>query len=48
MKVQWKPVLQVQTMRDLLHALSYRHDNTWMAFGEPVVGTGGKKLILFW
>ena len=27
--------------RDLLHALSHRHDDTWTAFGEPVVGTGG-------
>ena len=29
--------------RDLLHALSHRHDNTWTVSGEPVVGTGGDK-----
>ena len=34
-----------QIARDLLYALSHRHDNTWMAFGEQVVGTGGDKLI---
>ena len=28
-----------QIARDLLHALSHRHDNTWTAFGEPVLGT---------
>ena len=33
-----------QIARDLLHALSNRHDSTWTAFGEPVVGTGGEKL----
>ena len=27
--------------RDPLHALSHRHDNTWMVFCEPVIGTGG-------
>ena len=26
-------VLLQQIARDLLHALSHRHDNTWMAFG---------------
>ena len=34
-----------QIARDLLHALSHRHDKTWTAFGEPVVGTSGDKLI---
>ena len=31
--------------RDILHALPQRHDNTWTAFGEQVVPTGGDKLI---
>ena len=30
---------------DLLHALSNRHDNTCHAFGKPVCGTGGSKLV---
>ena len=30
-----------QIARDLLHALSHRHDNTWAAFVAPVVSTGG-------
>ena len=30
---------------DLLHALLLRHNNTWMAFFEPVVGTGGSESI---
>ena len=34
-----------QIARDLLHALSQRHDNTGMAFGELVIGTGGNELI---
>ena len=29
-------LLLLQKARDLLHALSHRHDNTWMAFGEPI------------
>ena len=33
--------------RDFLTALSHRHDSTWTAFGEPVVGTGGEKSITF-
>ena len=33
-----------QIARDLLHALSHRHDYTWTAFGEPVVSTGGDML----
>ena len=37
-----------QMAGDLLHALSHRHDSTWTAFGEPVVGTGGEKFITFW
>ena len=34
-----------QIARDLLHTLLHRHNsnNTWTAFGEPVVGTGGDK-----
>ena len=31
----------------LWRALSHRHDNTWTAFGEPVVGTSGVKFITF-
>ena len=34
-----------QIAGDLLHALAHRHDNTWMAFAEPVVSTGGTKSI---
>ena len=34
-----------QIVRDLLHALSHRHDNTWTAFVEPVVNTGGSSSI---
>ena len=34
-----------QTARDFLHALSHRHDDTWAAFVEPVVSTGGNKSI---
>ena len=34
-----------QKARDLLHALLHRHNNTWTAFFEPVVGTGGNELI---
>ena len=37
-----------QMARDLLHALAHRHDNTWMALGEPVVGTGRGKWITWW
>ena len=37
-----------QIARDLLHALSHRHNNTWTAFVEPVVSTGGNKLIPCW
>ena len=32
-----------QIARDLLHALLHRHNNTWTAFFEPVVGTGGNE-----
>ena len=32
---------------DLLHALSHRHENTWTAFVEPVVSTGGDKKKTF-
>ena len=35
-----------QIARDLLHALSQKHDYTWTAFVEPV-GTGANKLITF-
>ena len=31
--------------QDLLHALSHRHNNTWAAFVEPVVGIGGNESI---
>ena len=34
-----------QIARDLLHALLHSHNNTWTAFFEPVVGTGGSKSI---
>ena len=34
-----------QITRDLLHAISHGHDNTWTAFVEPVVGTGENKSI---
>ena len=37
-----------QIAKDLFHALPHRHDNIWTAFGEPVVGTGGDKLISRW
>ena len=33
--------------KDLLYAFTHRHDNTWMAIGEPVIG-GGDKLITYW
>ena len=39
----YSAILLRQIARDLLHALSDRHDNTWMAFVEPVINTGGKK-----
>ena len=32
-----------QIARDLLHASSHRHDNTWTAVVELVIGTGGNK-----
>ena len=35
----------LMTDRDLLYALSHGHDNTWTAFVEPVVSTGGNKSI---
>ena len=38
-------LLLQQIARDVLHALTHRHDNTWAAFVEPVIGTGGNKLI---
>ena len=34
-----------QIARDLLYALLQRHNNTWTAFFEPVVGTGGSESI---
>ena len=34
-----------QIARDLLHALLHRHNNTWTAFFEPVVGTGGSESV---
>ena len=34
-----------QIARDLLHALLHRHNETWTAFFEPVVGTGGNSSI---
>ena len=34
-------LLLQQIASGLLHALSHRHDNTWTAFVEPVVRTGG-------
>ena len=37
-----------QIARDLVHALSHRHDSKWTTFGEPVIGTGGEKLITCW
>ena len=40
-------LLLSQIARDLLLALSHRHDYTWTVFGEPVVDTGGDKLITF-
>ena len=39
-------LLQLIAM-DLLHASSHRHDDTWTAFVEPVISTGGDKLITF-
>ena len=36
-----------QIARDLSHAFLHRHNNTWTAFGEPVVSTGGDKLITY-
>ena len=38
-------LLLQQIARDRLHVLSRRQDNTWMAFGESVIGTGGDKWI---
>ena len=38
-------LLSRQMARDLLHALSHKHDNTRMIFGEPVIITGGDKPI---
>ena len=34
--------------RDLLLALSHRHDDTWMAFVEAVISTSRKELRTFW
>ena len=34
-----------QIARDLLHASLHRHNDTWTAFFEPVVGTGGNSSI---
>ena len=34
--------------RDLIYALSHRHDKTWTDFDELVVGTPGEKLTTFW
>ena len=41
------PLVQ-QIVRDLLHALSHRHDYTRTAFVEPIIGADGNKLITFW
>ena len=38
-------LLLQQIARDLLHALSHRHNNTLTAFGEPVGGTDENKLV---
>ena len=38
-------LLLQQIARDLLHASLHRHDDTWTAFFEPVVGTGGNSSI---
>ena len=37
-----------QITRDLLHALSHRHDYTWTTFVKPVISIGGNKLITCW
>ena len=37
-----------QIARDLLHASLHRHNDTWTAFFEPVVGTGGNSSIVLW
>ena len=37
-----------QIARDLVHALSHRHEYTWTPFVEPVISTGGNKLITRW
>ena len=34
-----------QIARDHLHALSHRHDDTWIAFVEPVGSTGWSKAM---
>ena len=34
--------------RNLIHASSHRLDDTWTAFDEPVVGTGGNKSTAHW
>ena len=40
-------LLLQQIARDLSHALSHKYDNTWTAFGEPVVGIGVDRFVTF-
>ena len=46
-RVRQKPANGTQcptlTTRDLLQALAHRHDDTWAASGEPVVGISGDR-----
>ena len=41
----YNALLLRQIARDLLYALSHRHDNTCMAFVEPVVTSGGNHSV---
>ena len=42
---EYDAILLRHIARDLLHALSHKHENTWTAFVEPVVSTGGNSSI---
>ena len=45
---EYDALLLGQIARDLLHASLHRHNDTWTAFFEPVVGTGGNSSIALW
>ena len=45
--MRYDALLLGQIASDILHALSHRHYNTWIGFGEPVISTGGSNLKTF-